>query len=195
MPSRVGVPAHEEQVEDQHREAEAIVLGSAGHALEPLALQLGGREQGDAYPTGIHSAEVGDLERVAVDELDRRLARDHHVALVHVPDHVAVAVDHVEGGGDVARGPCQEGPGGVRKGRLAVGRPVEGVDLAVALDPGHEEADHAAGALVREHVLRPGGEGGQRFGPELDHGPELSARVVVGSLGVDLGHQPRPRRH
>jgi hypothetical protein len=45
---------------------------------------------------------VRDLERVAVDEPHRRLARDHDVALVHVADHVAVAVDRVEGGGQVA---------------------------------------------------------------------------------------------
>ena len=101
-------------------------------AVEPLALELGRREQGHPDPAGVGLPEVGDLERVAVDEPDRGLARHDDVALVHVADDVAVAVDRVERGGEVAGHPHQEGPRRVGERGLAGGGAVERVDLTMA---------------------------------------------------------------
>jgi hypothetical protein len=47
-----GMATHEQQVEDQDRETEGIVIGRPPHITEIAAQKLGRREQFDADPTG-----------------------------------------------------------------------------------------------------------------------------------------------
>ena len=95
----------------------------------------------------------------------------------------------VEGGGQVAGRPHQEGPG--RPGTRPCGaRAVERVDLPVGVHPRHQEADGAPRA--RDRAAGPCGqarERGELRRAELDHGLELPGGPLVRPAGVDLGHR------
>jgi len=62
VPARERVPAHEQQLEDEDGEPEAVVVVGPLDAVEPLALELGRSEEGHPDPAGVGFSEVGDLE-------------------------------------------------------------------------------------------------------------------------------------
>ena len=113
--ARVGVPADEEELEDEHREAEAVVVGGADEVTQGAALEFGRGVVGDADFAKVVLAVGADLERVAVDEPDEGLRRDEDVALVDVADEAAGGVDFVERGGAVQRGSDLEVPACARE--------------------------------------------------------------------------------
>ena len=78
--------ADEEQVENQRRQPEAIVVHRSDHVAQPLALQFGRRKVGRTDRAGVGLAVARDLERVAVDHSHAHLRIDQQVALVDVAD-------------------------------------------------------------------------------------------------------------
>ena len=132
--------AHHEQVEHQHGEPEEVVIRGAVEAREILPMKLGRRVFGHAHAAPENARALGDLERVAVDEGDDPLTRDHHVLLVDVADDVPVPVDRLERDGAVSGGVEQEPPVGLREILLTLGDAVEVMNFAMVDHPGHQDA-------------------------------------------------------
>ena len=187
-----GVAAHEQQVEAQQGQAEGVVIRRAPQPVERLALQFRRGELRHADIAGKQAVAGADLERVAIDQLDQRLGRDHHVAGIDVADDVAAGVNRLEGAGQVAGGVDQKRPVGLRERLLAMRGAVEAVDFPVAVDPGHDEALHWSVGPGAQHVHRPGGDF-QQAGMRLPgHVVELERLVRADGLVIDLGDEAGP---
>jgi hypothetical protein len=115
------MPSHEEDVKDQHSQTEAIVIQGPHHTIEAPALQLRGREMGDAHLTEKAMAIGTDLKRVAIDQLGSRILRNDHVVLIHVADYVAVLMNRTEGAGDISSGEDEKRPISACEIELAMG--------------------------------------------------------------------------
>ena len=173
--ARERMPAHHREVEDQDGQAEEVVIGRPVNAREVPPVQLGRGEFGDAHPAAEDPQPFGDLERVAVDERDDPLPGNQDVLLIHVADHVAARVDHLEGDGAVAGGVEEEAP--IRLGEFffALGDAVEAMDLDMVRDPGHQDPVNRRGVARGQRGGRPGRDLEEVGMAEPDHGPELVA--------------------
>ena len=108
--SRVGVPADEQQLKDQHREAEAVVVLGADDAAEGLVLQFRRRVVGDADVAEVVFAVGADLERVAIDHRHHRIGIHEQIGLIHIADDHSRLMDRIKGSGAVKGGMDQEFP-------------------------------------------------------------------------------------
>jgi len=184
-----GVSTHEQQVKAQQGEPEGIVVRGAAQAVKGPALQFGRGELRHADIARKHSVARVDLERVAVDQLDHRLSRHHHVTGIDIADDVAAGVDGLEGAGQVTRRVNQKRPVGVREGPLAVRGAVQAVNFAIAADLGHHEALDRAIRANPQHIHRPGGDL-QQAGVRLSgHSLQLERFVRADRLMINLGDE------
>ena len=166
-------------MEDQNREAEAIVIGRAEDIAQFLRLQLGRREVGRADGAGERAAVRGDLERVAVDHADAHPLINQQVALVDVAHDDVCGVQRLECGGGVASGEDHVMPADFGEVAAAVGGAVELVELFGIIHPDHQDAAWLAAGRIVENRSRPGGDGFQRARPNGDHRLQLGDLVFV----------------
>ena len=106
--------AHAEKLEDQHGEAEHVVVRCADDlAVAGQPLHLGRLVRADAHFARPAAGALRHLHGVGVDEADGGVLGDEQVAVVDVADHQASSVHGGERAGDVAGGVDQEPPIGL----------------------------------------------------------------------------------
>ena len=185
--------AGHEQLEDEHREAEPIMLGLAHLADKGLALKFRRGilrfADGAGVDDNLRLAVFNDLERVSVNQCHQRRRRDKDIALVEVANDVVAGVERGDGGGQVTR--CAVQIARIESGqRLGAAARVEHVkQWDGVLDMGHQVAQEGS-TLIIEQVRWPG-DGvvaarlPRREGWVLAH-PRQLRLVVRLSGGIDL---------
>ena len=166
-------------MEDQDREAEAIVIRRAEDVAEFLRLQFGRREVGRADGAGERAAVRGDLERVAVDHADAHPLVDEQVALVDVAHDDVRGMERLECGGGVAGGEDHVVPADFGEVAAAVRGAVELVELLGIVHPDHQDAARFAAGRIVQNRARPGGDRFERARPDGDHRLQLGDLVFV----------------
>ena len=182
--ARERVLAHEEQLKDDHRQAEAVVFGQAVDLGEITVLQLGRLIIGHADIAAEDPPVDRKLKAVAIDETRGRVAADDDVVGVHVADHDVALMQHGERAREIARRMDQKRPVCLGEEFLAAARPQEFVERTLR---GHQRHGETHGRRPRiEHVGRPGGNSAQRIVGYGDHRFEFGHLAGFERLGIDL---------
>ena len=186
------VAAHEQQVEAEQRQAERIVIRAAPQAAKRPLLQLRGGKLRHADFTEKEPLTDGNLERIAVDQLDQRLGRHHHIAGIDIANDMTSGMDSLKGAGQITGGVHQKRPVGLGKGALAMRGTIEAVNLLIAADPGHNETLDRAVRTSAQHIHRPGGNRQQAGMGLAGHALQLQRLVGVHRLVIALGDETGP---
>ena len=178
-----GVMPHHQGLEDQDGQAEVVVVGGAGDALQRAALQFGWGVFGGTDQAGEFLGGGDELEAVGIDEGHGGLVVYQHAAGVYVADDAAGEVHGGNGPGDVGGGVGQKAVVGRGEVLFAGSGCVDFVQgQAVAHRP-HQKAGKEAVAAQHDGP----GEGSQ-FGlggqAGLNHGADFglqpgTARILV----------------
>src|ERR1700687_3215938 len=137
--------------------------------------------------TGVTPALRGDLEAIAIDEMNRGVLANENIRVVDVADDLALLVNDGERSGEVGSGPNDEAPIGLREGGEARLRAVELVNGLASLDPRHKQAASDWLGRLGQSVDRPGGDPEKRRGLQGDHARELVRGSRSDRLMVELG--------
>lgn len=191
-----GVGPFHQQLEQQHRQTEAIVFGGAIEVPERLTLQFRRGEFGLPHRAaeGEPRLRVADLEGVGIHQSDDGGVADEDVGFVDVPDDVAPGVEVREGGGEVAGAAVQVEV--VEQGFLfpAGFGGVEDVDGGGFHHPRHQVADDfLAGVRGPQQIDGPGdgddprGEGAVGRGGVVHQGEFVG--VFVGGVVINFGDE------
>ena len=136
-----------EQMEDQHREAEVVVIRGAHHPAICVG-HLRWLILGRPHVTGELLAAIGNLEAVAVDEPAGGVLRHQKIGVVDVADDHAGPMHGVKGASSVCSSGEQKAPvaaGEMLKPHLRV---VEIPERQMALEFRHDKADELAIRLM-----------------------------------------------
>ena len=153
-----GVIAVHQQLEDQHRQREAVGFfceSGLGAAQVAHHLQLGGQYLGSTYHTGkmLLRIRIVHIIGVAVDHHDQMVSGVyHHVGRVQIARNDAAAVQRSNVDRQVVGHLCHGAPGPVRE-HLCTGVVVDTVQHIPGVDPGHNVTHHPA--LLKQDILRP----------------------------------------
>ena len=79
--------AHCQQLENDDRQPERVVVRRSDNGSEVETLKLWGRVLRDADPAEVPLVAVNDLEAVRIDERDCSLLRYQHAGMIDVANH------------------------------------------------------------------------------------------------------------
>ena len=182
--------SEEQELEDEHCEAERVMIGRAVNIGQALRLELGRGIGIDTHRAAVDPVTGRKLHAVAVDQADLAVPPDPHRAMIDIADNDTGGVRRRERDGGIGGDPDEEAP--VAAGQVArpVARAVDFVDVERLAGPVHDEPVDPA-VLAAQQRARPGGMDRQRSGAGADHRLELGRRLASKRLAVDLGDLPR----
>ena len=202
-----GMPAHEQQLEDQHRQTEIVVVLRAHRRRQRRSLQLRRREGRDADLARESAGRRRDLEAVAVDQPDRRVLGHQDAAVVDVADDAPVSWTTAKARARLAAARTRKRQSARGNSAAAALRAVELVD-SVAIDPRHQQprgappgrASSSSGQApaTRAPVVRSAGHGGSSWRlvagerPVVDLGDELGRALDLVDRALATLPDPAP---
>jgi hypothetical protein len=176
---------HSEQLEDDDREPERVMIWGSDDGSEVQTLKFRGRVLRDADPTEVPLAAIDDLEAVGIYERNGRLLRYENARMIDIANHATRVMHRSNCTGGIDSCTREEAVVGFGEILLSGAWRVEFEERLVFADEVHDKARKPAAASA-DNRYRESHEGGSLGQTQSDHRADLGFALCGIGSGVDL---------